>query len=311
MISADRDVIVEISKRLTDKDKIALTMSSKKMDVFKKEFTYNEVTDLKKIENLPYFDSFEKIHISFAPYFLYRRLISKKMLPISVKQVYYTFCPPDTIDFNNVRDSMRRVLLECWLPDVITHLTYDCDKTILLPYDIPLSVTHLTFSDIFNKSIDNCIPPSVIYLQFGCSFNHAINNCIPESVQHLIFGGAFDKCIRNNIPSSVIYLQFGTNFNQPICWCIPPSVKHLVFGWKFNQKLDGIPTSVKRLSLGWSYNQGLWAIPKSVTQMSVWTHQVEIDDNDSLRDILVRNRIPMSVISLCVKNRFGQRVTYV
>jgi len=310
MISADRDVILEISKQLADKDKIALTMSSKKMDTFKKEFVYDEVTDLKKIEDLSYFDSFEKVYIAFAPYFSYRRIMAKKTLPINAKQVYYTFCPPDTINFN-VCNSMRQVLLECWLPNVVTHLIYDCDKTILMPYDIPLSVTHLTFSDIFNKSIDNCIPPSVIYLQFGHSFNYAINKCIPESVRHLIFGAAFDKCIRDNIPSSVIYLQFGTDFNQPICWCIPPSVKHLVFGWKFNQEIDGIPTSVKRLSLGSSYNKGLWAIPKSVTHLSVWVHQVEIYSNDSLRDILVRNGIPASVTSLCVKNRFGQRATYV
>jgi len=252
MLSIYDDVILKISEYLLDKEKIALTMTSMKLDRMKYKFTYREKICVDQIFDLSYFENFECVE-----------LLILNRCPKKAKYIYL--------------ETMGRA----YVPPFVTHLIFhDLFNYESNEYCIPPSVTHLTFGPIFNLSIKGRIPLSVTHLIFGCLFNQPIDNSIPHSVTHLTFGSFFDKPINGNIPSSVktLILDGGTNNSANIIpstithltlnfWNglkinIPSSVTHLTFGDTFNSKITGhIPLSVTHLTFGHQFNQPINYMP--------------------------------------------------
>jgi len=178
--------MIKISEELTDKEKITLTMTSKKMDNLKHKFIYYEKINVHKISVLPYFNNFACVVITDM----------MQDCPTNAKHVYY-YAHNTTI------------------PERVTHLTFDACFNQSIKGCIPLSVTHLTFGSCFNKSIKNDIPPSITHLIFGWNFDQSIAGNIPSSVTHLKFNFWFNQPI-DNLPKSVTHLTLDSTFGFPI-----------------------------------------------------------------------------------------------
>src|SRR5688572_6521622 len=90
MMTLCLDTIIRISEDLSDKDKIFLTMTSKAVDGLKFVFIYKQKIGIWIIKNLPYFDNFEKVIISY-----------NDIVPKNAKSIYYktgsTKVPPSDI----------------------------------------------------------------------------------------------------------------------------------------------------------------------------------------------------------------------
>src|SRR5688572_19300601 len=63
MLAIYDDAIIKISEKLSDKEKIYLSMSSKQLDSMKFKMKYSELISIVKIESLAYFDNFENVDI--------------------------------------------------------------------------------------------------------------------------------------------------------------------------------------------------------------------------------------------------------
>jgi len=188
MITVPIDIILKISERLTDHEKIYLTMVSTYMDNLKHKIKFTEKIGMAKIKKLKYFNNFEFVEI----------FDGTDECPKFVKHVYFY-----AITLN--------------IPQFVTHLrfNYFFDQPIK-KYDIPRTVTHLTFGFNFNQRSKKCVPPSIIHLTFGYLFDQSIEDSIPSSVTHLTLGQKFNRSIRDGIPSSVTHLTFGNKFNHSI-----------------------------------------------------------------------------------------------
>jgi len=207
------DVIIQISELLSNKEKIILTMTSKKMDEFKYKFMFREKICINKIVSLPYFNNFEYVDISN------KEIINDNdeiKCPRNIKCVHFFVQ-------SNFLTLSKPIFPLNVTPVGITHLIF-CDFFNEL-IDIPSSVTHVTFGVYFDRPID--IPSSVTHLTFGKYFNSPINNIL-TSVAHLTFGKQFNQTLKDLIPS-VTHLVLGKYFDQPIEDCIPSSVIYLTF----------------------------------------------------------------------------------
>jgi hypothetical protein len=241
MLTLPEDLILKFAEPLSDKDKMAISMSSKILDQLKYKFTYHNEMLIDRISKLPYFDNFEHIMIIY----------SKNIYPKKVKYVHF-------------------VTQTTSIPPQVTHLTFSSEFNRSIKNVIPMSVTHLTFGFSFNQPIKDCIPSSVTHLTFGACFNQSIHNSIPPFVTHLTFCSDFNQPINDCIPCSVTHLTFGYSFNQSIKDCILSSVTHLTFGFRFNQRIDKyIPLSVTHLTFGWSFDHPIKEIPTSVEEIII------------------------------------------
>jgi len=216
------DIIRKIGETLTDKEKIRLTATSKRMDQLKYEFIYDEKISICKIENLSYFDKFENVEIFDATL----------KYPKHMKYAHY-------------------VALIAEPPKFITHLVFD-DRFCGSVDIIPQSITHLTFGARCYQPIkEKVLHSSITYLDFGHMFNQPIKEGIlPQSLIYLIFGHNFNQPIDSGVlPSSITHLTFGINFNQPID-NIPLSVTNLTLGMMYTRrtKFDLLP-SITHLTL--------------------------------------------------------------
>jgi len=272
-MSLYEDLFLQISQYLSNKENIALSMTSKLMNGLKYKIIYSGKVQLVKIINLSYFDNFENVDIMNMT--SYERLPQKikhihfnnkikKNIPLSVThwtfEGYY-FYPLEAAEQSVTHlifgDRFDNVLHKNRIPPLVTHIIFGWSFDRPIKDSIPPSVTHLTFGYCFNQSIEGCIPTSVTHLTFGDRFNKTIKDCLPSSITHLTFGNAFDQVIKNRIPQSVTHLIFGNKFDQPIKDCIPPSVTHLTLcpydqrkrwaaSWYFHRD---IPPTVKNLTL--------------------------------------------------------------
>src|SRR5688572_4841545 len=108
------DVFIKIGEYVSDKEKITLTMVSRKMNRLNMVFTYHEKIDTNRISKLPYFNNFECVKINDKTAYF----------PAKAKYVYLT------TERSNV-------------PDFVTHLTFGDKFNKSIKYIIPTSVTNL------------------------------------------------------------------------------------------------------------------------------------------------------------------------
>jgi hypothetical protein len=181
------DVIIKINDELLDKQKIYVSMISKRFDKLKYKNTYTELRYFSEIKSLSYFDNFE--NVSFD--------IMTSTYPMYVKFIHFR-----AQETNNI---LNRV----------THLTFGTFFNEPINNCIPSSVTHLIFGFNFNQPINNCIPSSVTHLTFGHRFNQQIKDCIPSSVFHLTFDWNFNQAIKR-IPTSVKKIIISKNYENKI-----------------------------------------------------------------------------------------------
>ena len=212
------DIVFKIGEYMTDRGKIRLSSTSRATDRLKYVFDYNEIVDVAKIYQLPYFDNFKHVRIS-----------NKKNM-----------CPKNVISIHFWAHTTK-------IPYGVTHLSFFDYFYESLKKCIPTTVKYLQFIEYFNQSVDDCIPNSVVKLVFGNNFRRKINSRLPSSITHLTFGRKFNQSLDKNILQSVTHLTFGNNFNHKINNCIPKSVTHLVFGKNFDKSL--IPVSYTHLTL--------------------------------------------------------------
>jgi len=153
---AVHDIIFEISKYLTDKEKILLSMTLRTLDKLKYKFIYYEKIDANRIMHLSYFDNFECVEISNP----------RECVPKNAKYIYFE---------TNATD----------IPYGVTHLTFGDSFDEPIDSIIPLSVTHLSFGSSFDQSIKNNIPSSVTCLTFKDYFNKYMRIDVPRTVINL------------------------------------------------------------------------------------------------------------------------------
>src|SRR5579872_4509050 len=158
------DIIIYIMTFLNDKKKIRFLSTTTRLHLFKNKVCYNEITDMYRIYDLPYYDRFN--NVSLAGY----EIFCGYKLPKSIK--YLTFHTSYGID-EDIKDFIPEPN-----PDMLSEMGWDINKDV--KNYIPDTVTHLTFS--FDKPIKHCIPSSITHLTFGRHFNQNIKGCIPNSV---------------------------------------------------------------------------------------------------------------------------------
>jgi len=172
MVDLYDDLIIKICDELCDREKIYVTMISKRMEKIRYKCTYREKIHVRYIVALPYFDNFESVEIS--------ELIS--ILPKCAKYIYFE---ADTRS----------------IPGFVTHLKFaDTFNEPIKKSDIPTSVTHLELGDNYNQAMEiNSISESVIYLKFGYWFYQSINNCVSSSVKEIELETDYDLNIDEDI----------------------------------------------------------------------------------------------------------------
>ena len=117
-----KDVVVEISNYLTDKEKIYLTMTSKIMSDYKSKMRYEELVRLSSIKDLSYFDNFTNVKID-----------------------------DDTIKYPKYAKFIHFLTEGIDIPTNVTHLTFDDFFNQPIKDVIPSSVTHLSIGHRFNQ----------------------------------------------------------------------------------------------------------------------------------------------------------------
>jgi len=193
------DIVIRISAELEDKDKLALTMMSKRFDKLKHKMLFDKIIHVNKIAQLSYFNNFTRVEID----------VENKLLPKKVKCIYF-------------------VASSDIIPWGVTHLMFAGWFNEPINKPIPESVTHLKFGFNFDQPIKDIIPNSVTHLTFGFNFDQPIKDIIPNSVTRLTFGYMFNKSIQNGIPSSVTHLKFGYWFRQSLTDYIPSSTTEII-----------------------------------------------------------------------------------
>jgi len=227
------DIICDISKYLSNKDKVRFTMTCVYLDTFRNEFEYTEEEHVYRVMQLPYYNKFTCVQKS------------------QLKDVFTGSAR--IIHFNIRKPSVRRKHDALLIPNDVTHLTFYTRINENTKKYIPESVTHITLDTFFNKPIENCLPQSITHLTFGKMFNSSIKKGIPSMVTHVTFGEYFDNEIKNYIPNSVTYLTFGDNFNRSVD-DLPQSVTHLTFGYYFKKSINNVPVSVVEIKLSEEYD---------------------------------------------------------
>jgi len=252
MLTLHKDVIINISNKLSNREKIMWSATSKYMDMIKYKFIYHDKVHVDKIADSSYFDNFECVGINSATI----------KCPKRVNSIF--------AEIHSTLDLLFSRILKEIITQPVIHLTLRSNLDVHLSIeDYFPQPTHLIFGPYYNGKNYN-IPNTITHLTFSRNFNRSIKDIIPPSVTHLTFGYNFNQCIKkDNIPPSVTHLTFGNNFNQPIIDCIPPSITHLMFGRKFKQLVGHyIPSSVTHLIFSNDYNRRLEDdIPSSVTHL--------------------------------------------
>jgi len=261
MLSICHDMIRKIGELLSDKEKMALTMTSIDMDQLKYVFIYYEKINICKIDKLPYFDNFERVKI----------FDTKSRCPKNAKRIYFlahtTNIPPFVTHLTFV-DDFNSSIKDC-IPSSVTYLAFGHYFNQPIENSIPSTITHLTLGNQFNQSLENNIPTGVTHLIYGPAFSHPTANDIPHSVTHLTINLIYHQ-IKNFIPSSVTYLTlifyyWGQKLDPNI---VPSSVTHLTLD-NFDQRVDNIPQWVTHLKFGSSFDYPLIGLPKSIIEIQL------------------------------------------
>src|SRR5688572_1533667 len=116
-----KDLILKIGEYMTDQEKIRLSSTSRTMSQLKHIFNYDEVIDVAKIYQLPYFDNFKRVWISNK----------KSMYPKNAISVYF-------------------LAYTTKIPSGVTHLSFVDDFNEPIKNCIPSTVKFLQFGDNFN-----------------------------------------------------------------------------------------------------------------------------------------------------------------
>uniref|UniRef100_A0A6C0C967 FNIP repeat-containing protein n=1 Tax=viral metagenome TaxID=1070528 RepID=A0A6C0C967_9ZZZZ len=256
-----KDVVCYLCEYLDDYQKIHFFSICKRMNKFKKDVSFDQKIQIKKIISLSYFNNFKNIIA-----------LTNTIYPNNVVNL--------TIPFNEFDGNM--------MPKTLTHLRLiGSYQTFLTP--IPSSVTHLSFGDHFNQPI-KCIPSSVTHLAFGRDFNRSINGCIPDSVTYLTFGRNFNQSIKGCIPLLIKHINFGKYFDQPIDNCLSESLTHLKFGTLFSQPIENhIPHSVTHLRLGYYQKHQIDGIPSTVIHLTLACNFFDDDESAQWKNIVPKN----------------------
>uniref|UniRef100_A0A6C0C7Z9 F-box domain-containing protein n=1 Tax=viral metagenome TaxID=1070528 RepID=A0A6C0C7Z9_9ZZZZ len=267
MINLYDDLIVNICENLSNRNKIIITMISKKFDKFKYRFMYYENIAIETIFNLSFFDNFKSVTITE---------IDKKILPKYVTHLTFGH------RFNQSIDN--------YVPKSVTHLIFGSDFDQTICGSIPNSVTHLKFGFNYNQSIEKCIPNSVTHLTFGFNFDKLIEKCIPDSVLYLRLYCRNGYPAKNDFPKNLTHLElvvldsrYNTCFPSTISHLtlffityislkelMPPSVKHLTLDGQFNRPIDDfIPSSITHLTLGGNFKKSINYVPSSLMRITL------------------------------------------
>lgn len=191
MLALHDDMILIICWNLFDRDKLLFMSTCKHFHPMKYNTLYTEPRDCTEIQDVPYFDNFTYVYVTYA----------HKKLPYSVTHLHF-----DTEE----RESLV-------IPQTVTHLSFGPVFYDDMSGQIPNSVTHLSIADSFLNPTCDTIPNSVTHLYVGYDDTHnsynIICDIIPKSVTHLTFNNSFDRSINNGISSSVTHIVFGKCFN--------------------------------------------------------------------------------------------------
>jgi len=213
MLSVCEDIILKISKLLTDKEKISFSATIISINRLKHKFIFQEKTNMGQIKYLPYFDNFEFVEISDIMYTA--NFITH--FPKNMKYVHFRTC-------------------NTCIPPFVTHLTFGDHFNQTIKDCLPRSITYLTFGYCFNQSM-------ISITSTGDIIQH-----IPNSVSRLKFSRCFDQLSKDAIPKSVTHLTFSECHHNSVFELIPESVTHLEFGYHYG-KLLNVPSSIIQISL--------------------------------------------------------------
>jgi len=107
MLTIYTDTILKIAEFLTDREKIYLTMSSKRLDEMTYKLKYCEKIHIIKILSVPFFDNFESIEISCSLYKIpkhvkYIHHVAHDTLEIPPNVTHLTFCENFSQSIKNI-----------------------------------------------------------------------------------------------------------------------------------------------------------------------------------------------------------------
>jgi len=140
------DEILHICARLSDKDNIHLSGTSKRFSVIKFHILFLTKILVKNIIHLSYFHQFSNVIMCDT----------NEPLPKNTRSLTFG-------------DHLNKSIDVC-VPDSVTHLTFGYYFDQPIKNYIPNSITHLTFGFKFNQPINSCTPDSVTHLTFALEF---------------------------------------------------------------------------------------------------------------------------------------------
>jgi len=254
MLSLCTELYLIISKNFNDKDKIAMSMTAKKLFGLRDIFTYDSEVDFDAIRKLPYFNNFTNVKMGEQ----YVSESGAEILPLKCERVHAI-----VHDHIPLFKTIAGKCVNTWhitFNDNFNTVTFDTKSAHIFR----TSVTHLTFSKNFNCLMYYYIPNNIIYLDFGYHFNKYIYPPVLKLIKYLKFGKCYNQDADFSLLKNLIHLTFGDDFDRSVTNKLPSSLTHLTFGSNFNQQINNIPSSVTHLTFTSGY-KFVESIPSTVT----------------------------------------------
>lgn len=252
----DKNIIYEISEKLTDYDKLKFSETCKFINNCKTLFNFNKYYYVTQIINCIDKYKFKRLIITFDEHInkinnhterlRLRCSYTQHMDKLKGLLIKYLYIENDI-----------KYLLDDIMPKSVKYLYIDAYGIDLKKIKIPDTIETLIL-DEYDKEINpNDLPNSITRLKLKNYHYPLQKNIIPNSVKCLLIKNFFDNNIitEGSLPTSLIDIYIGDNINIPLNDIpLPNSIKIIKLGPRYSHPISNLPKNIEELHLHKKYN---------------------------------------------------------